>query len=146
MDQNNNPNKQQGGREMLTSNFSLAKFVFLGIITLGIYPIVIMSKISVYINIIAGPYDEKKTMHYCLVFFVFSWLTCGIVPLVWYHRLSNRIGDELNRRGIKFDFSAKTYWLWGILGALIVAGPFIYTYKLLDAMNLLADSYNSQGK
>ena len=139
MAQNNNQ------REALVTNFTLVKFIFLGIITLGIYPIVIMSKISVYINIIAGRYDGKKTMHYCLVFFIFSWLTLGIVPLVWYHRLSARIGDELNRRNIAYDFGAKTFWLWNILGSLIICGPFIYTHKLLTSMNMLADDYNARG-
>lgn len=139
MAQNNNQ------REALVTNFTLVKFIFLGIITLGIYPIVIMSKISVYINIIAGRYDGKKTMHYCLVFFIFSWLTLGIVPLVWYHRLSARIGDELNRRNIAYDFGAKTFWLWCVLGSLIICGPFIYTHKLLTSMNMLADDYNARG-
>ena len=139
MAQNNNQ------REALVTNFTLVKFIFLGIITLGIYPIVIMSKISVCINIIAGRYDGKKTMHYCLVFFIFSWLTLGIVPLVWYHRLSARIGDELNRRNISYDFGAKTFWLWSVLGSLIICGPFIYTHKLLTSMNMLADDYNARG-
>jgi hypothetical protein len=121
------------------------KFFFLGIITLGIYPIVIMSKVSVYINIIAGRYDGRKTMHYCLVFFLFSWLTLGIVPIVWYHKLSNRMGAELQRRGIDYGFNAGTFWLWNVLGAIIICGPFIYTHKLLTAMNLLAADYNARG-
>ncbi|WP_316632178.1 DUF4234 domain-containing protein [uncultured Ruminococcus sp.] len=147
MDQNYNQNQyaQQGGREVLSTNFSLLKFFFLGIITLGIYPIVIMSKVSVYINIIAGRYDGRKTMHYCLVFFLFSWLTLGIVPIVWYHKLSNRMGAELQRRGIDYGFNAGTFWLWNVLGAIIICGPFIYTHKLLTAMNLLAADYNARG-
>lgn len=40
-----------------------------------------MSNISTDINTIASRYDGKKTMHYCLVLFIFSWLTLGIVPL-----------------------------------------------------------------
>ena len=51
-----------------------------------------MSNISTDINTIASRYDGKKTMHYCLVLFIFSWLTLGIVPLVWNHKISDRIG------------------------------------------------------
>ena len=84
-------------------------------------------------------------MHYCLVFFLFSWLTLGIVPIVWYHKLSNRMGAELQRRGIDYGFNAGTFWLWNVLGAIIICGPFIYTHKLLTAMNLLAADYNARG-
>ncbi len=44
----------------LPTNRSLLKFVLLSIITLGIYGLVVMTKISTEINTIAGPYDNKK--------------------------------------------------------------------------------------
>lgn len=34
---------------------------------------------------------------------------------------------------------------WCILGSLILVGPFIYTHKLLTAMNLLSADYNVNG-
>ena len=129
----------------LKTNRSLLKFILLSIITLGIYGIVVMSKVSTDINTIASRYDGKKTMHYCLVLFIFSWLTLGIVPLVWSHRISARIGNELNRRGIDYKFGAGTFWGWGILGILILVGPFIYTHKLLKSMNLLSADFNQKG-
>ena len=139
--------QQQGGRPAvpLATDFSLVKFFFLGIVTLGIYPIIIMSRVSTYINTIASRYDGKNTMHYCLVFFLFSWLTFGILPIIWYHNTSSRIGAELKRRGIRYSFGAGTFWLWDVLGAFIICGPFIYTHKLLTAMNLLASDYNIRG-
>ena len=129
----------------LKTNRGLAKYILLGIITLGIYPIVVMSSISSDINIIAGRYDGKRTMHYCLLIFLVSWLTLGIGVLVWYHNLSSRIGNELRRRNISYQFGAGSYWGWSILGLLIVVGPFIYIYKLLKAMNLLSSHYNVNG-
>lgn len=129
----------------LKTNRGLAKYIFLSLITFGIYGIVVMSNVSSDINVIASRYDGKKTMHYCLVLFVFSALTLGIVPLVWNHRLSGRIGAELKRRGIAYDFGAGTYWGWGFFGALIVIGPFVYIHKLLKAMNLLSENYNING-
>lgn len=129
----------------LKTNRSLLKFVLLSIITLGIYGIVVMSSISSDINTIASRYDGKKTMHYCLVLFIFSGLTLGIVPLVWGHKISDRIGAELLRRGIDYKFGAGTFWGWNILGALIIVGPFIYCHRLLTAMNLLSEDYNVNG-
>ena len=129
----------------LKTNRGLLKFILLSLITFGIYGIVVMSNVSSDINTIASRYDGKKTMHYCLVLFIFSWLTLGIVPLVWGHRLANRIGAELRRRGINYQFGAGTFWGWGILGTLIIVGPFIYSHKLLKSMNLLSADYNVNG-
>lgn len=129
----------------LSTNRGLLKFVLLSIITLGIYAIVVMSKISTDINVIASEYDGKKTMHFCLVVFIFSWLTLGIVPLVWNHNLCNRIGNELARRNIDYKFGAGTFWGWGFLGMIILVGPFVYIHKLLNAMNLLSADYNAKG-
>ena len=129
----------------LKTNRSLVKFILLSIITLGIYGLVVETKMSIDINTIASPYDNKKTMNYCLVVFVFSWLTCGIVPIVWQHRISARFGDELARRGIDYTFGAKDFWLWGVLGSLIIVGPFIYYHKFLKSMNLLCENYNMNG-
>lgn len=129
----------------LETNRNLLKFILLSLITFNIYGIIVMSTISTDINIIASRYDGKKTMHYCLMSFVFSWLTLGIYPFYWYHQLSNRIGDELNRRDLGYQFSSNDFWMWGILGSFIIVGPFIYLNKLLTAMNMLADDYNYWG-
>lgn len=129
----------------LKTNRSLLKYILLSIITFGIYGLVVMSSVSTDINTIASRYDGKKTMHFCLVFFIFSAITLGIVPLVWYHKISNRIGAELARRNISYSFGAGTFWGWSVLGALIFVGPFIYTHKLLSAMNMLSAHYNING-
>lgn len=142
-----NPTPAAAGEPVgkLKTNRSLLKYILLSIITLGIYSIVVMSSISTDINTIASRYDGKKTMHYCLVFFIFSWLTCGIVPIVWSHRISARIGNELARRGINYSFGAGNFWLWNILGSLIIIGPFVFYHKFLKSMNLLAADYNARG-
>ena len=129
----------------LPTKRGLLKLILLGIITLGIYPLVVYSKISGEINLVASKYDGKHTMHYCLVYFLFSWLTLGIVPLVWFHRISNRMGNELRRRQINYSFDASDFWLWYILGSLIIVGPFIYIHKQLKAMNLINEDYNQKG-
>ena len=129
----------------LKTNKGLVKYILLSLITFGIYPLVIMSSISSDINLIASRYDGKKTMHYCLLAFIFTGLTFGIAPFVWYHRISNRIGNELSRRRIAYSFGAGSFWGWFILGSFIFVGPFIYLHKLFKAMNLLSADYNING-
>lgn len=127
---------------MLNTERSLTKFILLGIITLGIYQIVVLSKVSTDINTIASRYDYKKTPHFCLVFFLLSWLTLGIYPLIWFTQLSIRVGNEQVRRGLPRTISGTTFWGWNVLGSLIIVGPYVYTYRLLHAMNALSADYN----
>lgn len=129
----------------LKTNKSLAKFIFLSIITLGIYGLVVMSSVSNDINIVATRYDGKKTMHYCLLFFLIAPITLGIAYIVWFHKISNRIGNELRRRNIVYSFSCADYWLWNVIGSLIAIGPFIYYHKLFKSINLICNDYNQKG-
>ena len=129
----------------LKTNRSLLKYILISMITFGIYAIVVDSAVSSDINIIASKYDGKNTMHFCLMSFVFSPLTLGIYAFIWYHKISNRIGNELARRGINYNFSATDFWLWGVLGSFIIIGPFIYKHKMLASMNMLAEDYNIKG-
>ena len=130
----------------MKTNRGLLKMILLGIITFGIYPIVVYSQISEEINVLASPHDGRHTMHYCLIFFLFSWLTLNIATLVWWHRISGRVGQELRRRNLQYSFGASDFWLWNILGLLIVIGPFVYIHKLMKAMNFINADWNSGNK
>lgn len=129
----------------LKTNKGLLKYILLALITFGIYPLVVMSAVSNDINIVASRYDGKKTMHFCLLTFIVAPITCGIAGIVWYHKISNRIGAELKRRGIAYSFSAADFWLWNVLGAFIAVGPLVYLHKLFKATNLMCADYNVNG-
>lgn len=131
--------------EPLRTDRGLAKYYFLSLITLGIYGLVVNCHIGNEINQIASQHDGKNTMHFALIAFIFSWLTLGIVPLVWYHRICDRIGNELYRRNINYEFDSLTFWGWNILGSFILVGPFIFIHKWMKAMNLLNADYNERG-
>ncbi len=129
----------------LKTNKGLAKYIFFSIITFGIYALVVMSQVSNDINIVASRYDGKKTMHFCLLAFIVSPITLGIAAIVWYHNISDRIGNELRRRNVAYSFSAADYWLWAVLGSLIAIGPLVYMHKLFKATNLMCADYNKKG-
>lgn len=129
----------------LKTNKGLLKTILLSIITFGIYGLVVMSAVSNNINIVASRYDGKRTMHYCLLFFIVAPITLGIASIVWFHKISSRIGNELKRRGIAYSFSASDYWLWNVLGSLILVGPFVYMHKMFKAVNLMNAHYNVNG-
>lgn len=132
-------------KKLLPINRGLAKFFLLSMVTLGIYGIVVLTQISSEINTVATRYDGRKTTNYLWFFFLWGWLTGGIAFLVWFHNLSNRIGNELQRRQIPYSFSASDYWLWCVLGSFVGFLPLVYTHKLLTAMNMLNADYNQKG-
>ena len=132
-------------KKLLPINRGLASFFFLSLITLGIYGLVVLAKISSEINTVATRYDGRKTTNYLWIYFLWGWLTCGIAGLVWFHCISNRIGNELQRRQIPYSFGASDYWLWCVLGSFVGFLPLVYTHKLLSAMNMLNADYNQKG-
>ena len=129
----------------LPTGRGLLKMILLGAITFGIYPLVILTKISSEINTVASQHDGKSTMNFCLLVFLVGPLTLQIGTLVWWHRICNRIGAELQRRGVDYSISAKTFWGWSFLGSFIAIGPWVFVYKFLKASNLMNKDYNEKG-
>ncbi len=130
---------------LLKTNRSLAKLILLSMVTFGIYAIIVYCGISESVNTVATRNDQKHTMHFALLMFLIGPITFGIAYIVWFHKISNRIGDELRRRNIPTTFDASSYWIWNVLGSVIIIGPFIYAYKLLTSTNQLCESYNING-
>jgi len=129
----------------LKTDRSILKLILLSIVTFGIYAIVFYSGVSNDINVAASRYDGKKTMHYALLLFLIGPLTLGVGYFVWFHKISNRVGEELGRRGINYALNSSTFWLWFVLGSLIIVGPFIYIHKLCVALNMMSEHYNING-
>ena len=128
----------------LPTKRGLGKMIFLGLLTGGIYPAVIYSKIITELNIAASRYDGKRTITF-FGMLMLAPLTLGIYTFVWFHNLCARIGDELQRRGIDYKFGSSQFWLWNILGSFILVGPFVFLHKLLKSMNLINEDFNEKG-
>lgn len=122
----------------------LAKMLFLGILTLGIYPTVIWSRIVTELNIAASWADGKRTMPY-FAMVLLTPITLGIFAFVWMHKFCSRVGAELERRDIEYRFGARDFWLWNILGCLILVGPFVFVHKLMRSMNQINTHFNMYG-
>lgn len=129
----------------LRTDRSLLAFVLLSLITFGIYGIWLVATSAEDLNTIAGRHDGRRTMNYWLVFFLVGPITFTIADFVWWHKNSNRISNEMTRRALHPAVTAADFWLWAVLGMLIIVGPFIFIYKWLTAMNQLSASYNEVG-
>ena len=128
----------------LPAERGLGKMFFLGLLTAGIYPTVIWSRIVTELNIAASRYDGERTVSY-FGMLMLSPITFGIYPLVWMHHFCDRISRELARRNSDYKFGPSDFWLWGVLGSLILAGPLVFTHKLMHAMNKINTHYNVYG-
>ena len=138
------PKLREVNKLQLPTKRGLAKMFFLGIITMGIYPVVIWSRIVTELNIVASRHDGRRTMPY-FAMVLLTPFTLGILPLVWMHNFCCRIGDELNFRRINYRFAPRDFWLWNVLGSLILVGPFVFVHKLMKAMNMVNDDFNRCG-
>jgi len=89
---------------------------------------------------------EIGSLMYMVVIYLIALPIVIIMELAWFHRMSNRVGDELQRRYIQYSFDAGTFWIWFILGSFIIVGPFIYIFKLCKSMNFLCEDYNASAR
>lgn len=167
------PLKQAPALKLPTKR-SLVKMIFLSILTLGIYPMVIWSRLVSEVNMTTSRYDGERSMSF-FGMLMLSPITLGIHSLVWFHKLCRRIGAELQRRSIPYAFGAKDFWLCNILfsflsgvcmgvsgamfaygyrvpalvllivGLLTLFGPFVFIHKLMKSMNKLNEDYNING-
>lgn len=133
-----------GIRVQLPVGRSWVKMLLLGLITAGIYPTVIWSRIVTELNITASGNDGMRTMPY-FAMMLLSPVTLFIYPFVWMHRFCRRVGAQLRFRNISYRFGAKDFWLWCVLGSLILAGPLVFVHKLMKSMNFINADYNTCG-
>ncbi len=139
-------NYQSYSKIQMKTDRSMIMYIILTMITCGIYGIYFYAKIGDDMNIIASRRDGQKTLNYWLVALLLNGLTCGILGVVWFHCISERVGDEARARGINTNFGASTYWLWYVLGSFLCGiGPFVYLYKLCQTMNDISKNYNAYG-
>lgn len=123
----------------------LVKIVLLSIITFGIYGLIHVCGIVKDLNKCRQGHGEtKKSMNPIGVVFL-SVITLGIVPIVWGHRLTKRMSDELEYRDISYSLKEWHYWVYEILLCETVVCPIIYLHKLIKASNLINKHHNTYG-
>ena len=124
--------EEQPAKLLLPTKRHLWKMIVFSILTCGIYPVVIWSRLVTEVNLVASRYDGKRSMPY-FAMVALSPFTLGIHSLVWIHRLCNRIGTELQRRHLSYVFGPSDFWIWNFLmGAL--SGVCLGVYGQLVAM------------
>ncbi|MBQ9087039.1 MAG: hypothetical protein IJY47_07635 [Clostridia bacterium] len=76
--------------------------------------------------------------------YLLSLFTLSIFIDIWHYNIADRVEDALEQRKIDYKFGKSDFWLWFLLGSLLLVGLFVYYHKLCRAMNLLCESYNEK--
>lgn len=126
----------------LKTNRGVFKTILLGIVTFGIYYLVLIHAVAKETNIVCNG-DGKKTRG-LLLLWLFSCLTLGIYCLVWFVKLANRTKAYVEANGGKARISGGKWFLWMWLGSMIIVGPFIAMGKLIRQVNDMNKIYNDK--
>ena len=128
---------------MLMTNRSLLSYIFLTIITLGIYSWFFIYSIARDVNTACNN-DGQKTSG-LVAYILLSFITCGIYPIIWEYNLGNRLADNARRYGMNFQENGTSVLMWHIFGILICGiGPFVAMNILINNTNRICDAYNRE--
>lgn len=118
---------------------SLAQLILLSIVTLGIYPIVLLCIIGDEVNRICDG-DGKDNMFY-LYAALLGIVTLGMYPVFWCASAMDRLQDNAYRYGpsVRPSHSGVSFILWTYLGLFILVGPFIALAYLVSDLNQYAN-------
>lgn len=126
---------------MMKTDRSFGMFLLLSIITFGIYSIIFFYNYVEDLNVVCAK-DGKSSMNYIVVWLL-SLVTGGIFMYVWYYMIGDRLEQNCRAYGVPSSSSGTSLLLWSLLGSLIIVGPFIAQYKMIEDLNNLSIAYNN---
>ena len=127
----------------LKTDRSMWKLMIFTLLTCGIYSIIFFIPFSFDLDKVAPKKDRSKTFNY-LWALLLSMFTFSLVMDVWHYQIAARVEEALEARKIDYEFGTGDFWKWFVFGSFIFVGPFVYSYKLCKAMNLLCEDYNEK--
>ena len=128
---------------MMRTDRSLGKLIVLSILTLGIYNIIFWYQFSEDMNVVCNG-DGKHTPS-LVERVIFSLLTFGIYDLVWMYGVGERIYYNCQKKRIVSNTSGTSILLWQLAGALILVGPFVAAYQMIEGLNDICKVFNVYG-
>lgn len=117
-------------------------YIGLCIITLGIYGLVFVFKMTKDINTMTASESPETSPGLALVLYMF---TCGIYPLIWYYQQGQKLYDTGMAKGVAVREKGSSYLLWIILGSFLIGlGPLIAIAKFIKNYNNLVVVFNNK--
>ncbi|MBR4831007.1 MAG: DUF4234 domain-containing protein [Butyrivibrio sp.] len=136
-----NGNAPFTGGAPLKTDRSLLIVILLSLVTCGIYAYYFIYTLARDVNIACeGDGEETPGL---LPFILLSMVTCGIYALYWYYKLGNRLANNAERYGMRFEENGTTVLLWGLIGSLLCGvGAYVALYIIIKNTNAICSAYN----
>ena len=122
---------------------SIWKFLFLNIITFGIYDFWVAHTLARDINKIYKVEDNRR-LPGVVMYTVLSILTLGVYSIFWELKLASMIADEGRRRGIRTEVSPSFIIICYLLTYISGIAKYVAINQVFEAMNKLAADYNRE--
>ncbi len=121
-------------------------FVLLGILTLGIYPVCVLSSVRKEVASLLDGKGIDKQMPFVWAYLL-GFLTLGIAPLIWICRMANKIQMAALEKKISKPRLSGAYMFWlGYVGAVVLVGPFFAFHRFFKLLNLVEARANEDTK
>jgi len=133
-------------RTVKNTKRGLLKYLFLSLITCGIYSLFFIDSLAKDLNLTCE--DDRKHTTGILAYLLLSLITCGIYGFYWWIKSASRIHRYALANGVPVQrgyvtVSGGSFFLWNTLGLLLFGlGPLIAMSKLLRSMNVICKDYN----
>ena len=114
----------------------LGKYIFLNIITLGVYGLFFWSKWTENVNTLCEG-DDKESAHFIFVY-ILDWFSFGIYSLVWNYKMAERMYQVADDYGVEIKRGGMYVLIWRIFF------PLICSITKIKNANLLIDAYNAK--
>jgi hypothetical protein len=111
-------------------------YIFLSIITLGIYSIFFWYRWTEEVNTLCID-DDDDSANYLLVC-ILSVFTCGIYTFVWNYKMAERIYQKSADYGVQLKHGGMFIMLWRLFL------PIVSSIYKISYVNKLIDGYNAK--
>lgn len=128
-------------QERIKTDRSIWPYIFLSIVTFGIYGIWYLHKLRKDVNIMCMN-DNKHTPD-LLVLCILSVLTCGIYSMIWWCNMHDRMRSTAKELGVRVEQTTSNLMLL-FIGAYFCLGilSWVAIHKVFTTANELAVAYN----
>ncbi len=112
-------------------------YIFLNIITLGIYGLFVWYRWTENVNTLCEG-DDKDSANYILVA-ILSVMTFGIYALIWNYQMAERLYQKAPDYGVELKHGGMYVMLFRLFSFI----PFVASITKLSYANKLIDAYNA---
>ena len=121
-------------------DYSFVKWLVFGYLTLGIYQLYIMHKLSKDINKMCE--EQNKKIPGLLLTIVLFYVTCGLYSLFWWFSAGAMLSHEIKKHEIRNELSIGFITACFVLGLIFPIASWVAIYKVIDAANDVGSHYN----